>query len=999
MRRLGVGLVIVVFGLVACTDRDTPAMTTTAPAAETTVTEESDPPLYLMLMWHQHQPLYPKDADDVFTRPWVRVHATKDYLDMAAMLEGHPEVNVTFNLTPVLLLQLEELAAGAKDAYWVASEIPAAELSEEDKTFIASRFFDVNPRVIARFPRFQELADERARVGVDAVVDTWSPEDFRDLQVLFNLAWTDPDYLAIEPLAGLVERGRDFRETDKPVLFEEHLRIIREVIPLHARLWEQGRIEVTTTPLAHPILPLLVDTDLALVGDPTAVMPRDRLREVADADLQVRLGLETANRLLGQMPQGMWPGEGAVAQEAMNLFSKNGVRWLGTGEDVLARTLGLGSFERDSNDTVSDAETLYKPYSAQVNQRDPVAMFFRDSRLSDMVGFEYSGMDGATAVQDFMSRLRAIYESVDTRHSADEGQPFVVSVILDGENAWEHYENDGKDFLNGLYEELARAEWVETITPSAYLDRFGEPTGLEDVYPASWFQPNFATWIGEDEEATAWEYLRRVRHDLRRAEQSGSISDDELSSAMEKMLFAEGSDWFWWYGADQDSGDDGYFDAAFRELLGQVYDAIGSERPDFLSVPIIPERSVEPDRAPDDLITIAVDGIPEPGWNRAGEYRAASVRWAFDRQNLYLRFDGDSARLAGIYIGVPQGPKAPTSASGRVLGFGSTHVVSFEADGPVLCRTLLDRSHQECSALEWGQGTGMLEVAIPLSELGAIETGDIIYAKVELPDGLAPASGPVAFQVPDVSDVSVLLEVTDPSGDDHGPGTYTYPIDPVFVPGSFDLTSFSVGTEGDEVVFDFEIASPIGNPWGSASGLSLQTFDVYVDIDPGEATGARLGLPGRNAALEQSHGWEYALTIEGWDPALYTVGEDGSIEETTPSMSVLVFGDRGRVVVRLPVSLLGGGDPSSWGFSVAVLSQEGFPTPGVRRVRDVGVVAEQWTGGGAANDLSHTRIFDVAWPEQGLQETLLSEYVSTASAVDDLDPDDFAQLPLLRVAP
>jgi alpha-amylase/alpha-mannosidase (GH57 family) len=998
MRRLG-PLVAIILGLVACTGGDTTDTSTPATTTETGTTPETDPPLQLVLIWHQHQPLYPKDADGVITRPWVRVHATKDYLDMAAMVEEHPGVTATFNLTPVLLLQLEELAAGAKDAYWVASEIPAAELTDEEKAFIATRFFDVNPTIIARFPRFQELADDRARIGVDGAVDAWSPDDFRDLQVLFNLAWTDPDYLAVTPLRELTERGRDYLESDKPVLFDEHLRIIREVIPLHARLWEEGRIEVTTTPLAHPILPLLVDTDLALVGDSTAVMPGDRFREVADADLQVRRGLETAERLLGQSPQGMWPGEGAVAQEAMNLFSKNGVRWVATGEAVLAQTLGLGSFERDSNDTVLDAETLYRPYSAKVNQRDPVAMFFRDTRLSDMVGFEYSGMDAATAVQDFMTRLRAVYDSVDAAGAAASGRPAVVSVVLDGENAWEHYPNDGKDFLNGLYEELARADWVETTTPTAYLERFGDLTELRDVFPASWFQPNFATWIGEEEEATAWEYLAQVRQDLRRAEQSGSVIEDDIEAAIERMLFAEGSDWFWWYGDDQDSGDDGYFDAAFRELLGQVYDAIGSERPSFLSVPIIPERAVEADRVPAELISIEVDGLPEGAWDEAGEYRAAGVRWAFDKQNLYLRYDGDVDRLASLYIGVPRGAKTATSSGGAVLGFGSTHVVLFEPTGPVLCSPLLDREHQDCPLLESGRGPRIVELAIPLAELGAVGTGDVLYAKSVVDDELVPGSGPLAFQVPDVSDVTVLLEVSDPSEDDYGPGTYTYPVDSVFVPGSFDLTSFSVGTEGEDVVFDFAVAAPIANPWGSPSGLALQTLDVYIDLDPGQSTGARLGLPGRNAALEQSNGWDYALTIEGWQPTLYTATADGSIEETDPSMSVLVFGDQGRVVVRLPASLLGGGDPSTWGYSVALLSQEGFPSPGVRRVRDVGVVAEQWVGGGAPNDISHTRIFDLVWPEVGLQEDLFSDYVATADSIEDLGPDDFAQLPLLRSEP
>jgi alpha-amylase/alpha-mannosidase (GH57 family) len=999
MRRALLGLVVLVAGLGACTEGGTVPTTTTSVSTETSQPGADDAPLYLMLMWHQHQPLYPKDGDGVITRPWVRVHATKDYLDMVAMFDDHPDVTATFNLTPALLVQLEELSSGAKDAYWVASEIPADELTNEEKTFIASRFFDVNPKIVARFPRLQELADERARSGVDGVVATWSAGEFRDLQVLFNLAWTDPDYLAAEPLATLVAKGRDFEEGDKAVVFEEHLRIIREVIPAHSRLWDEGRIEITTTPLAHPILPLLADSALALVGDPAAVMPRDRLREVADADLQIGLGLETAGRLLGQTPQGMWPGEGAVAQEVMNLFSKNEVSWLATGEDVLAQTLELGSFERNTNDTVLDAETLYRPYSVRVNQREPVAMFFRDNRLSDMVGFEYSGMDGGVAARDFMSRLAAIYESVDTVGATESGNPVVVSVILDGENAWEHYDNDGKEFLHSLYEELARADWVETITPSRYLERFGEPAELTDVYPASWFQPNFATWIGEDEEATAWDYLTRVRQDLRRAEQSGTVTDDDLSAALEAMLFAEGSDWFWWYGADQDSGDDGYFDTAFRELLGQVYDAIGTERPEFLAVPIIPQVAVDPERTPDDLLTIDVDGTVEPAWDGAGVYEAADLRWAFDKTSLYLLYLGEESEVGSVYLGAPQGAKTPTDVTGEVLGFGATQVVLMESDGPMLCRPILDRSLQECPSLQWGQGDGVIEIAVPLEELGAIEPGDVLYAKAEVADQLLPASGPMAFQIPDISDVEVLLSVSDPTGDDHGPGTYTYPTDSVFVPGSFDLTSFSVGSEGEDVVFDFEVASPIGNPWGSPSGLSLQTFDVYVDVDPGEATGARLALPGRNAALEPGHGWEYGLTIEGWYPALYTATNDGAIEETEPSLAVSVFADKGRVVVRLPASLMGGGDPAEWGFSVALLSQEGFPSSGVRRVRDVAPVAAQWVGGGAANDLSHTRIIDVAWPEEGTQETWLADYRSTSTGIDELAPDDFAQLPLLQVAP
>ncbi len=950
-----------------------------------------------MLMWHQHQPFYPKDEDGVYTRPWVRVHATKDYWDMAALVGEHPEIEVTFNLTPVLLLQLEDLANGAKDSYWVAAETDADSLSEDEKRFLVERFFDTNPRVISRFPRYQELADSRAQLGADGAVEQWDHSDFRDLQILFNLAWTDPLFLEQEPLATLQAKERDYTEEDKATVFEEHLRIIQDVIPLHARLWKEGQIEVTTTPLAHPILPLIGDTDLAAAGDPAALLPESRFREIADADQHVIRGLDVAERLLGQRPVGMWPAEGAVAQLIMNLFSKNGVEWVGTGEDVLAQTLGIGSFERDSGDKVVDAEALYQPYDVQISGREPVAMFFRDVRISDQIGFEYSGSDAAAAVDDFMGRLRAIHDDPAVVAAAAAGRPAVVSVILDGENAWEHYPNDGRDFLDALYTELASAEWVETTTPSKYLAEHPGIAPIENVFPASWFQPNFATWIGEQEEATAWDYLYQARQDLRRAEQSGDMTDDALAAAFEFMLFAEGSDWFWWYGSDQDSGNDQYFDDAFRELLGQVYDALGQERPVYLSVPIIPEAPLVADRSPSGLLSIAIDGADDGEWDLAGRYQGVGVWWAFDKENLYIRYDGALVDGDALYIGTPQGRKVPTSLQGDVLGFGATKIVLVTADGVVLCDPPPLFEPEECIGVDAATGAQLTEVAIPLELLGPLEAGNSVLAKLDLV-GLTPER-PLAFQVPDISDVRVFLDVRDPTGDDHGPGSYTYPTDSVFSPGSFDLETFQVGIDGDDVVFVFDMVSPIANPWGSPSGLSLQTFDVYIDTDPGGGTGSQLMIPGRNAALDTGWGWEYAITIEGWQSAIYIADADGSIVETQPTTSVAVFGDDGRVAVRVPVEILGGGDPTTWGYAALVLSQEGFPSAGVRRVRDINTVAQQWRGGGAPNDVNHTRIFDIAWPVEGDQETWLSDYASTSSgSVDSLGPGDFARIPMLTAA-
>ncbi len=895
-------------------------------------------------------------------------------------------------------MQLEDLAAGAKDIYWTTSEIAASGLTNENKRFIAERFFDINPKIVARFPRYQELADQRADQGIEGIVGTWTENDWRDLQILFNLGWTDPDFLEAEPLASLVTKGRDFSEDDKVTLFDEHLRIIGEVLPLHAELWESGQIEVTTTPLAHPILPLISDTSLATVGDPTALLPDNRFREIPDADDHVIRGLDTAERLLGRRPVGMWPGEGSVAQLVMSLFSKNGVQWVATGESVLAKSIGIGSFERATNEVPIEAADLYRPWSAQLNRNPDLPMFFRDDRLSDLVGFEYSGMSGEAAAADFMRRLEDIYDSVDAEAARTAGQPFVVSVILDGENAWESYDNDGKDFLNALYRGLSDSEFVQTITPSEYLDRFSAPELLDEVWPGAWFQPNFATWIGEEEEALAWDYLAETRSDLRAAQ--GSVSDDQYAAAYEKMLFAEGSDWFWWYGSDQDSGNDNYFDDAYRELLGQVYDELGIDRPIFVSVPIIPVQPVPADQSASAAATPTVDGIFDD-YADGGRFQMddAQVFYAFDKSTLFLgygEFDGTHDeptvfdKTLEIYLaGV--GESFGTTTDGDVLGFRATHVARFNGEESCVA-PLADPT--DCTPVPTARSEVGIEVGIPFDLIGVFESGDTVLARVyysTVEDFFL--DGPLGLQVPDISDVAVFLDATDPTGDDHGPGTYTYPTDTVFAPGSYDLTHFTAGTEGDEYVFSFEVTAPIQNSWDSPRGLSIQTFDMYIDIDPGAATGARQLIDGRNAALAADNGWEYAVTIEGWDPAIYVAGTDGSTEETTPTFEVITFGDKGKVVVRIPQALLSG-DPAAWGISVVVMSQEGFPSSGVRRIRDVEEVAQQWRIGGSTGHANSTRIMDVLWPIDNEAETWLSDY-PPAPSLDGLTADDFGIVPVV----
>jgi alpha-amylase/alpha-mannosidase (GH57 family) len=1014
MRRLALPFVALALLAAACTTSDGDDSTTTSQAPETTTTtvggETSDASLdpddlFVNLIWHQHQPLYPKDENGVVTRPWVRVHATKDYYDMAAMVGEYDGLRTTFNLTPVLLLQLEDIVNGARDSYWVATEIPADELTDEDREFIEARFFDINTKIIDRFPRYKELRDLKDDGAA------YTTEDWRDLQLLWNLGWTDPRFLAEEPLKGLVDKRRGFSEEDKETVLDTHLEIVSKVVDVHTELWAAGTIEVTTTPFAHPILPLVGDTNQALVGDPAAIMPNNQFREMDDAVDQVARGLEEAERILGTRPSGVWPGEGSVSQLVTPIWADQGVTWVATGEHVLGQTLGMGSFTRDSNGTLQEADVLYTPYAAQHARVPQLPMFFRDVELADRIGFEYSGSSAGAAADDFMSRLENIRDRLD---ELDYDGLRVVTIVVDGENAWENYDNDGIDFLDALYTELTTTDWVQTVTPTQLLEAFPDSFApLPDVFPASWFQPNFQTWIGEMEEARAWDYLYEAREDLRRAE--ATADQEAVEAAYQSMLFAEGSDWFWWYGSDQDSGDDGYFDSAFRELLGQIYDALGQDRPGFIRVPIIPDAAEEPAKTPDELVTIDIGAFDDAAWAQGGRYDGTyPLYWAFDAENLYLRLDGLDGDVTDVYLGVPGAQVTtglsvgvPDEADQMVLGFHASHVIRVEGDGTALLPEQLTSAPEaieglfdDAERLDSTAANGNVELAVPIEALGAISVGDrvsILAIVDETGKALtAPSQSRGAIQVPNISNVEVLFFSEDPPGDDHGPGSYSYPTDPVFTPGSYDLTSFGVGVSGDELVFEFTVASPIANPWDSPVGLSVQTFDVYVDVDPGEGTGARAMIDGRNAALEKDAGWERALTVEGWEPALFVATSDDDVNETQPTLTTLVFGDKGRVVVRVARDLFPEGDPAAWGYSVALMSQEGFPSSGVRRVRDVTTSAQQYRIGGSDGSLNATRILDLLWPEEGVQEEMLTAATPIASGnLDDLTPDDFSQVKVL----
>jgi alpha-amylase/alpha-mannosidase (GH57 family) len=1031
-------LALIVASVVSCTAQPTPSLPMTPlPLPSATATPAPEQPLYLSIIWHQHQPRYYRDPETgIYSKPWVRCHATKDYYDMAAMLKNYPNVKATFNLTPSLIVQLQDLIAGAKDFYWVLAEKPADSLTEEERRFILKRFFDANwDHVIGRFPRYKELLTKRGSDDSDASVQealsTFTQQDFRDLQVWFNLAWFDPDLLSAEPLQSLISKGRDFDEADKAAVFAKTREVMQMVLPIHKELQDAGQIEVTTTPYTHPILPLLYDTNLAKIGMPDVKLP-ERFSFPNDAIAHVQKGVAKYKELFGRDPRGMWPAEGAVAQEIVKMVSDAGIIWMASGEQVLARSLGLDGFTRNSKEVIQEADMLYRPYYVQHEEQRPVGIVFRDLLISDKVGFTYSGTPGQEAAQDFMQRLRDIKARL---HDEGTAGPHLVTVLLDGENAWEYYDNDGKEFLNALYQQLSDAEDIVTITPSEYLDRFPEQRKIDKLWAGCWFSPDFATWIGEDEENQAWDYLAKARMML--INRRNTVSEERYDAAMELMYIAEGSDWFWWYGSDQSTADERAFDAQFQQTLMDVYETMGEEVPDWLYAPTMPPQPPVPTREIAGLFTPQIDGtVSEDEWTEAGYYLKSggaiagaedvisALYYGFDKENIYLRVDGRSDWLGlapemtlAVYLSNPRAKSVNTFSRYGSHGSPKT-ILGFGAAGEAAIRIEQGKALASyATALgfgDWEEGTpltsvavhgAVLELAIPFENLQDLEAGDrvnlyVVVSRAQADLDAAPLGGPALFVVPDISAITPVLVIDDAEGDDHGPGTYTYPTDGVFQPPCFDGRQFVAGYDENNLVFAFLLYGPVANPWGSPINLSVQAFDVYIDVDHQAASGRRLLLPGRNAAVSAEDAWDYAVWAEGWTPAVFKLDANGNPQRMDVPMKIVVDPTARKVTVRVPKTAFGDGDPQEWGYLALLLSQEGYPASGVMRVRDVESQSAQYRLGGAPDDTNHTRIIDVWLPADvsPTQEEALSTYPpSQEKDMDKLMPDDFAQLPMLRV--
>lgn len=696
-------------------------------------------PLSLAIIWHMHQPYYKDLVTGEYILPWVRLHAVKDYYDMVAILDKFPEVRMTFNLVPSLLNQVEDYVNNkVVDRFLNLTLKTPADLTWEDKIFILQNFFMANwDNMVMPYPRYLDLLLKRGRyvstAEVAKVARRFSAQEWLDLQVWFNLTWFGFIYKNEDPvIKELIRKGKYFTDEDKKLVIEKQFEIMGKVIPKYKELADRGQIELTTTPYYHPILPLLCDSTVAREAMPYIKLPEIAFQHPEDAAAQIRLAVEYHQRHFAAPPKGMWPSEGSVSEQIIPLIAESGIKWIATDEGILERSIN----KIEMHTRHLSAAELYQPYLIE-KEGHQVALVFRNHFISDQVGFVYYRWPIQEALRDFTSHMNNIRISLP-----DDQRNYLVSVILDGENAWEYYPSGGKEFLEAFYGRLSKETSLKTVRVSDYLEQNPPGKKISRLFAGSWINNNFKIWIGHEEDNLAWDYVSRARLAL------ADILPEQNPQAWQELYIAEGSDWCWWYGDDHSSENDAAFDALFRQHLKNVYSLIDRDPPKYLDTPIKKMRLVRPIKEPVYLICPTLDGEVTNyyEWLSAGVYDIARARGAMHQIETLLREIYFGFSLTELYlrlgVNLDLGSEEAKSFSYAVV---TTAPVERKAEivfDPAR-RAYAFKLSQLNSKQEWEQirdldsfGVGrIIELGLPFAELKTAPTQRVEFVVVVYKDG------------------------------------------------------------------------------------------------------------------------------------------------------------------------------------------------------------------------------------------------------------------------
>ena len=598
--------------------------------------------LSIAFYWHMHQPVYQLTPDGDYLMPWVRLHAVKDYLDMVEILNKFKRLKLNFNLVPVLLDCIIDYAENEMhDIHSKLTITPIEMLSDDAKLFIINNFFDANYQsMILPYDEYNKLY-HKIQTNPDAGIDIFSDQEYSDLMALFNLAWIDPIYKTKYPeLKKLDKKGKNYTLEDRINIIEIQRDIMKQIIPAYKKYLDKDRIEITTSPYYHPILPILLDNKS--IKKTTENAPQV-LKTYLDGKMQTKMALDRIEEIFGKRPRGIWPSEHCVSPKTLYMLTTLGVDWTISDEGILSDSINF-EFIRDFKGHLEDPYHLMKSYDYKIKNKN-LKIIFRDSTIPNLISFEYPNHNPIAAANDLYDRIKVIQSkllsSPDNNH--------LLTIAMDGENCWENYLEDGLSFLKTLYTLIEDDETLETVLISEYLDKETGHKPLAKISSGSWINRNFKLWIDEPLKNLAWNYLKRVRDDFSKYVKKHPLNP-HIKDAKKELFICEGSDWFWWYGEPNDSGRDNIFDYIFREHLKNIYLYLGLNVPGYLDEPLT-SAFTKPSRYPKGEFTPAIDGnIDDDSWLNAGCIDIPDgpvlkdskffdrICYGYDKNNFYLRF-------------------------------------------------------------------------------------------------------------------------------------------------------------------------------------------------------------------------------------------------------------------------------------------------------------------------------------------------------------------------
>ena len=715
--------------------------------------------LNIAFIWHFHQPNYQENHDGDYLLPWVRLHASKDYLDMLKRIDEFPNLKLNFNFSPVLLSSLQRYLQGYQDLHLKLLLKNENELDEQDKIFILNNYFDLNYKnMVLKRPYFTVLYNKRANAR-DLNTSMFSLSEYVDIMVNYTLCWIDKYFIKDYPeLSELFEKERKYTLEDRKKIVDIQFDIIRRILSDYKKYQDEGKIEVSTSPYFHPILPLLIDFKGKEIKN-YENLP-ENFSNNTDAKNQIDTAIQKYEEIFGRTPKGMWLPEQCICPKTAELLSKTGFLWTVTDEGILSKSL--------KKELVRDFEgNLENPYDLMTNyvtkNKHPLNILFADSFFANLINFGYGNYDSKIAANDLYEKIKVIQHKLQTSPKENH----ILTIALDGENCWETYQNDGAEFLDTLYKLINEDDSLNTVLVSDFIEK-NRSEQLENLKSGSWINRNFDLWIGEPTKNVAWLYLDSVSKDIEifyqeklqelKNENDIQILNKKFSLAHREILMAQGSDWYWWYGKPNESKSDSVFDFLFRRHLMNAYELMEIDIPHYLTMPLAnvttrPLRNSVSEISPSLCCDINDE---KKEWENAGSIYIPdgptsnissllkNIYFGYDKEYLYFRFvlnrnsmkmsrQNIQNQIAIYFSNLKERYYSPIRFVSKndnvypILMNQFTREVRFVFDSNRISRIFFNRAHQyglwvqmlsKDSKIAYND---VIEMKIPFSDLGVVD--------------------------------------------------------------------------------------------------------------------------------------------------------------------------------------------------------------------------------------------------------------------------------------